>query len=133
MIGVHRLLSIQIALILVYSSFAQQTPTGQTRTLLVNVLDRQGNAVRDLSKENFRVHVNGKPVVVMDAAYSTAPRRIVVLLDMSGSMAGDSDRSKKWQIVREAVSDLLEQTPPDVPIALLTFSDHVHDVFDLSQ
>jgi len=33
------------------------------------------------------VRLNGKPVV--DARYNLAPRRIVVLLDMSGSMTGE--------------------------------------------
>jgi hypothetical protein len=51
---------------------------------------------------------------------------------MSGSMAGVMDH-KKWQIAHEAFEDLLTQTPPDVSIALLTFSDQVHDIFDFSQ
>jgi hypothetical protein len=47
-------------------------------------------------------------------------------------MAGESD-NKKWWIAREALQDLLAETPSDVSIALLTFSDQVHDVFDFSQ
>ena len=69
---------------------------------------------------------------MLDATYSFAPRRIVVLLDMSASMAGEPDHTK-WRIASEAVQDLLTEAPSEVSIALLTFSDQVHDVFDFSQ
>ncbi len=47
-------------------------------------------------------------------------------------MAGATDQ-KKWQIATEAVEDLLAGTPADVSIALVTFSDKVHDIFDFGQ
>lgn len=112
---------------------AQTAPTQLTRSLLVNVLDRNSNAVRDLTKDSFRAKVNGRPAAVVEASYSLAPRRIVVLLDMSGSMGGETEKNKKWQISREATEDLLSETPADVRVALLTFSSQVHDVFDFSQ
>jgi hypothetical protein len=99
--------------------------------VLVNVLDAHGDAVRDLTKQDFRVSVNGRQIPVLDAQYSLAPRRIVVLLDMSGSMT--EALSKKWQIAQHAIDDLLTQTPGDVPIALLTFAGTVLDVFDSPQ
>jgi hypothetical protein len=127
-------LSIVIFSALLPSGFAQLTPDSPsgTRSIVVNVLDAHGNALRDLTKDNFRLHVNGKPTVVLDARYSLAPRRIVVLLDMSGSMTGDKDTGK-WRIAREAADDLLAETPGDVPIAMLTFSGQVRDVLDFSQ
>jgi Mg-chelatase subunit ChlD len=112
---------------------AQTAPTLSTRSLLVNVLDQNGNAVRDLTKDGFRAKVNGRPATVVEARYSLAPRRIVVLLDMSGSMAGETEKNKKWQIARQALEDLIAETPADVKVALLTFSSQVHDVFDFSQ
>ncbi len=88
--------------------------------------------MRDLTKENFRVQLNGKPTAVLEARYGLAPRRIVVLLDTSGSMAGETSGGRR-QVAREAVDDLLEQTSANVPIAMLTFSGKVRDVFDFSQ
>jgi Mg-chelatase subunit ChlD len=122
-------------LLLAYGTFAaaQTAPTQSTRSLLVNVLDQNGNAVRDLTKDGFRAKVNGHPAAVVESRYSLAPRRIVALLDTSGSMAGETEKNKKWQIAREAVEDLLSDTPADVKVALLTFSSQVHDVFDFSQ
>ncbi|MGO8933814.1 MAG: VWA domain-containing protein [Terracidiphilus sp.] len=111
---------------------AQSAPK-QPASLLVNALDRNGNAVRDLTKDNFRVEVNGHPTALLDARYSSAPRRIVVLLDMSGSMAGGTEKNKKWETARGAVEALLTETPADVQVALVTFSSKVHDVLDFSQ
>jgi hypothetical protein len=114
---------------------AEQAPTNSleaTRPVIVNVLDPRGNAVRDLIKENFTVSLNGKPVAVSSARYSLAPRRIVVLLDISASM-DDAKSSGKWLIAAEAVRDLLQQTQADVPIAMVTFAREVHTVFDFPQ
>ena len=113
-------------------SFAQPSRPQPLASLLANVIDRKGDAVRNLTKDNFRVKVNGHPANLKEASYTLAPRRIVLLLDMSASMAGDL-RGQKWQIGREAAVDLLAETPEDVPIALLTFSDKVDNVFDFSQ
>jgi hypothetical protein len=127
-------LSIGILPALLSVGLAQQALQSQsaTRSVIVNVFDARGNAVRNLSKENFHVSVNGKPSIVLGAKYTLAPRRIVVLLDMSGSMIGE-EATGKWRIARQAADDLLEQTPGAVPIALLTFSDKVRGVFDFSQ
>jgi Mg-chelatase subunit ChlD len=111
---------------------AQQAPIQSTRSLIVNVLDRNGNAVRDLTKDSFRVKVNGHPAAIVAASYDLSPRRIVVLLDMSGSMSGGAEQSKKWRIAREAVEEFLVETPADVQVALVTFSSKVHNVIELS-
>src|ERR1700674_5965772 len=91
---------------------AQTGPTQTTRSLLVNVLDRNGNAVRNLTKDSFRVKVNGHAGALLDAHYNLAPRRIVVLLDMSGSMAGETEKNEQWRIAREAIEDFLTELPP---------------------
>ena len=121
-------------LLVTYGFFAaaQKAPIQSTRSLIVNVLDRNGNAVRDLTKNSFRVKVNGHPAAIVAASYDLSPRRIVVLLDMSGSMRGGAEQSKKWRIAREAVEEFLMETPADVQVALVTFSSKVHKVIELS-
>ena len=94
------------------------SPLGM-RPIVVNVFDMHGRVISNLTKENFRVRLNGKPAAVLDARYSVAPRRIVILLDMSGSMTGEK-RTAKWSVAQEAVRELLAQTPDGVPIAMLT-------------
>jgi len=116
-------------------AFTQQSvtfPKSGTRSVVVNVFDVHGKAVRDLTKENFRLLLNGKPTAVLDARYGFAPRRMVVLLDMSGSMTGEK-ATGKWRIAREAVNDLLAESPSGMSIAMLSFAGKVREVFDFSQ
>lgn len=114
------------------SLLAPSVTAQATTSLLVNVIDRKGDAVRNLTRDDFRVRVNGRPATLHEASYGLAPRRIVTLLDMSGSMSGQAG-DKRWRIASEATEDFLTDTPTDVSVALLTFSDRVHDVFDFSQ
>lgn len=100
-------------------------------SLLVNVIDRDGNVVPNLTKESFRLHLDGKPAAILNAQYSLAPRRVVVLLDMSGSMGGQRS-TDQWQIANAAVEQLLAQTTDKVPVAMLTFAEVVHDRFSFS-
>ena len=118
-----------VVLVFAWLGSAQSQPSAGTSSLLVTVVNADGNFVRDLTKDDFRIRVNGRPVAPRDASFSVAPRRIVVLLDMSSSMASKT----KWQVAREAVDDLIADTPPEVHIALFTFSNHVRDAFDFSQ
>lgn len=122
-----------VALLTCAHLVAQSAPKQPTLWLPVNVLDRNGNAVRNLTRDNFHVKVNGHLATPLDAHYSLAPRRIVVLLDMSGSMAGVTVQSRKWELAREAVEDFLTETPSDVQVAVITFSSGVHDIFNFSQ
>ena len=116
-------------------SAAGQTPanlSGATRSVIANVIDSHGNPVRDLTKESFALFLNGKPAVVTNARYSSAAHRIVVLLDLSGSMAGTTT-SGKWRIAVEAVRDLLTQTDSGLPIAMVTFASGIQETFDFHQ
>src|SRR5579864_3411270 len=126
-----RLLPLTVALL--GSAYAQQASSPPTRrTVMVSVIDKQGKAITDLKKDDFRARLRGQAVSVVDARYSLAPRRLIVLMDVSGSM-GLKDPTAKWQIAREALNDLLEQTPRDVPIAMLSFAGEVRDVIDFSR
>jgi Mg-chelatase subunit ChlD len=113
-----------------FAAWAQSPESSRTAgSLIVSVFDAHGNPTRDLTKDSFRIKVNGHVMSVQESSYDLAPRRIVVLLDMSGSMA----LKTKWQVASEAVHDLLRDTPPDVHVALFTFTDHVRDIFGFSQ
>jgi hypothetical protein len=125
-----KFLLVSLLLTLATSCLAQAAPA-TTRSILVNVFDSTGRPVPGLSKESFRVSINGNPVPVVDAKFSVSPRRIVLLLDMSGSMTGERD-DVKWRLVRQALQDFLDVTPPDVPIAFLPFALQVLEVSDFA-
>ncbi|MGH9494365.1 MAG: VWA domain-containing protein [Candidatus Sulfotelmatobacter sp.] len=118
-----------------HPSLAQQTPADTTqvsRSIIANVIDSHGHAVDDLRKENFALFLNGKPAALSSARYNVAPRRIVVLLDVSGSMEGTITNGK-WKLAEEAARELLSQREDHAQIAMVTFASEVQKIYDFQQ
>jgi hypothetical protein len=88
---------------------AQSTPPCQPTSLLVNVLDIHGNPIRDLRKDDFRVELDKRPVSISTTGYQLLPRRVVIALDLSGSMTA-RDNPHKWEVTRTAVQTFLSIT-----------------------
>ena len=105
-------------------SFAQNTCLD--RTISVNVYDERGVPVRDLSAANFQGKLHGQPVTITSATYDVGPRRIVILLDVSGSMVKDvSDYALKSSTM--FARELVGSARPDTSFALLTFTSQIED------
>lgn len=72
---------------------AQQQPTFKTGTRSVavyaTVAERGGRLVPDLSRDDFEVRDNGKPQPITIFSADVQPITVVVMLDRSGSMAGN--------------------------------------------
>jgi von Willebrand factor type A domain len=90
-------------------------------SLIVNVMDSRGNPIRDLQKDNFRVEVDKHPISISTTGYQLLPRRVVIVLDLSGSMTA-RENPHKWEVARTAIQTFLTLTPPQMPVALLAFS-----------
>jgi hypothetical protein len=90
------------------------------RTVPVSVVDREWNLVRDLSAANFRAKLRGHAVEILSAYIDTSPRLIVLLLDASGSMAGE-----RWETAKSLSEHLIQFAPPRASIAQMAFSERV--------
>jgi len=122
-------LNLFILLCLVGGLRAQEPPCMQ-RTVVANVLTEAGQPVADVPASSFRGTFHGKSVRVLSATRDLGPRRVVVLLDASGSML---DGGAKWQLARRAVSDILNALPAKDQIALLVFAAKVDAVVGFSE
>ena len=91
--------------------------------LTVTVIDRQGQPVRDLSRDEFTVTEDGEAVELADFAREgdrrDRPLSVAVLLDLSYSMAGQVKR------VREAAQALLKGLRPGDEIMVAKFNDQL--------
>ena len=100
------------------------------RTLAVNVLDAQGNLVRGLTAADFRASFRGQPVKILSFDRTTGSRRIVILLDISGSMTGSQ---RKMKLGLTAAEDAAVYSSAETRLALLIFAEKVVDKVDFSE
>jgi len=114
---------------LLLEALAQETPCLR-RTVMASVLTTAGQPVASVPASSFKGEFRGKPVRILSATRDLGPRRIVVLLDASGSMAGLT--KGKWDRVLRAASDVAAHAPPDSSVALLVFNDKVKQKVDFS-
>jgi acyl-CoA synthetase (NDP forming) len=99
MLSLHSLLSGIVLLLWVVSNRPAQEPPCSQRTVLATVIDKPGNPVRGLSAANFRGEFRGHTVQIISATLDTRPRRIVLLVDASGSMTA-ADSRRKWDAAK---------------------------------
>ena len=109
---------------------AQQIPDCLKRTLIVNVRDRTGKLVGDLNRSSFRASLHGRQIGISSAKVRTGPRRLVLLLDASGSV---NKENHKLDIARLIAGNLLLKAPAQLQPALVIFSDHILDTVDFSR
>ena len=90
-----------------------------TVPVYATVTDRSGRLVTDLTREEFQILDNGKlqPITLFDN--SPQPIRLIVLLDVSGSMSGNV------QLVRAACEQLFGQLRPDDEVKVGTFGNEI--------
>ncbi|TAK62358.1 MAG: VWA domain-containing protein, partial [Dehalococcoidia bacterium] len=99
-------------------------------TALVNVEDPTGADIKGLGVSNFSISIDGKPanVVAADLASSKAlPLDVLLLVDVSGSMAGPAIAG-----VREAAKAFVAGLAPDDRVAVTSFADDVTPLVDFT-
>lgn len=99
-------------------------------TALVNVEDSSGADVKGLAAPNFTVTIDGQPasVVSADLASSKAlPLDVLLLVDVSGSMAGDVIAH-----ARESAKAFVSGLAPEDRVAITSFADEVTPVLDFT-
>src|SRR5919109_656721 len=105
-------------------SAAQQAPTFRGRLdavrVFVTVTDRDGRLVPTLTQDAFEVRDGGKPQPIVLFDNTPQPIRLVVMLDVSGSMEGN------LSLLREAAGQLFTRLRPDDLARVGTFGVDVN-------
>jgi VWFA-related protein len=97
----------------VYRSTADMVP------LFVTVADKNGRLVTDLTRDDFRVLDNGRPQALTLFDSTPQPVRLIVMLDVSGSMTGN------LPILRAACDQLFGRLRPDDRVRVGTFGQTI--------
>jgi Ca-activated chloride channel homolog len=114
---------ILVTCVLAGLSAAAQQPTfrgtADNVRVFTTVTDRDGRLVTTLEQKDFEIRDEGKPQLITLFDNSPQPIRLIVLLDVSGSMEGN------LQLLREGCEELFTRLRADDGIRLGTFG---HDV-----
>ena len=92
---------------------------GEAVRVFVTVTDRDGRLVTTLAKDDFEIRDEGKPQPVTLFDNTPQPIRLIVLLDVSGSMEGN------LPLLRAASDELFARLRPDDLARLGTFGREV--------
>lgn len=123
-----RILATLILLLVIFSSLLAQTVPCPAASIPVGVRDTNGTFVSDVPASAYRATVHGKKVDVRSAALPTSGPRVVLILDVSGSM---SAKPSTWQHAMEAALDVAGSTT-NTHVALVLFASQVLDVLDFT-
>jgi len=93
--------------------------TGEAVHVFVTVTDRDGRLVTTLAQDNFEVRDEGTPQPITLFDNTPQPIRLVVMLDVSGSMEGN------LPLLRAAAEQLFTRLRPDDVARVGTFGDDV--------
>ena len=115
-----RLAFVLLGATLLTNAAVAQVPALERRTFAVSVVDRHGKPIRGLAAGNFRGKFRGRPVTVLSASPDIGPRRIALVIDISGSMG----ERRTLRLVWASAERLISVLGPQDRVALLTVADY---------
>ena len=98
---------------------AQFRSSVRTVAVYATVTDREGRLVPDLTRGDFRILDNGRPVQITTFSNDPQPITVAVMLDMSGSM------TSRFLRVRESTLHFVEALRPSDRAAIGTFGHEI--------
>jgi Ca-activated chloride channel family protein len=93
--------------------------TSETVPVYVTVTDKSGRLAPDLTRDQFQLRDNGKPQALTLFDNTPQPIKLIVMLDVSGSMKGN------LPILRAACDQLFAQLRPDDEVKVGTFGNEI--------
>jgi hypothetical protein len=100
-----------------------QSPDCTRRTVPVSVSTPKGTPVTGLQASNFEAALRGTPVQIVSIKPQDKPSRVVLLLDASSSVTGNSGDA--WHLYLAAADHLLANLPQGTSVALEIFASRI--------
>lgn len=112
-----------VVLFLVGSQLAQTDPCLR-RSVPVNVVDDRGQLVAGLTENNFAGSIHHQPVKIISVMPDGTARRLLIILDASGSMIEDK---RIWHLYLAVGRNLITPVPESTLVGLIVFSSKIEE------
>jgi hypothetical protein len=112
-----------------------QTDSCARRTILVSASDRDWAPIPGLQAGDFSGESHGKPVRILSVIPDEQPRRIVLLVDSSGSIGRDtSPRGTPgvWKLSLALAQKIAESNKEHSDLALILFNEKITEELDFA-
>ena len=111
------------------SAFSQ---VRELRTIPVVAMTQDGRVVQGLTARNLRV--KGVKATIESVTFDAGPRRVILLLDISGSMGdpGDYHDRKKWDYAKDMAKAFLRNSSAQDLCALDVFAEKEKEIVPLT-
>lgn len=120
--------------IFVAPSKAQTDPCSHW-SALVSAANRDWIAIDGLQPADFTAESHGKPVQIVSVTPGDQPRRVVILLDSSGSVANDASPQGSpgaWKLSLSLALNIATSKLDHTELALIVFNEKVREELDFS-
>jgi len=118
-----------VAMLFVTGSLLAQTDPCLRRIVPINVMDDRGQLVTGLTENNFMGSIHHQPVRIVSLRPDGTARRVVIVLDASGSM---TDEKRIWHLYLAVARDLITPIPEDTLVGLMVFSSKIEENIPLT-
>jgi len=92
--------------------------------IVLNALDRDGGVASGLRPTDLSIEAGGKPIPIKSITLDRNPRRVLLMLDTSGSMSAGSKRNP-WGMTLATASFAVDAIPDSSTAALAIFARDV--------
>jgi Mg-chelatase subunit ChlD len=101
-----------------------QTDPCVRRSVPVNVTDDRGRPVTGLTENSFSGSIRHQPVEIISVVPDGKARRVLVVLDASGSM---TDEKRIWHLYLAVGRNLITPVPEGTLVGLIVFSSKIEE------
>lgn len=108
-----------------------QDPSCLHRQVPVNLVDPLGYPQRGIETAALHGDFRGKSIGIIRVTRDARPRRIIILLDTSGSML--ETENSKWMLALQVAGDAAAFLPLDSEVALDTFAEKIDETVNFAQ
>ena len=120
------------AVLLSAVSLVAQTEDCLHRKVPVSLIKGTPGPAR-IEPDRLRATIRGKPVKIRGISYNKDMRKAVIVLDSSGSMMGEGNRTKgEWSVATGIVRHIVRWSPDDLQLAFLGFSSTRNDLINFA-